>query len=239
MRDLLVIVPVYNEAGCISDVLREWTAALEALGINFEIRVYNDGSKDRTGECLKAWEAHPRVRVTHQANAGHGPTIHRGYREAVDEAEWIFQMDGDGEIPAAEFPRFWRERDRADGLFGIRVGRRQGWARGLISRVSRAVVKLLAGNGVEDVNVPFRLLRAASLRAVLPLIPPSTFAPNLALSGMMGRGRFRVLNFPVPHEGRKTGSVSLVKWKMWRAAFRSFRETTLILWKHRQWPHAS
>ena len=31
-----------------------------------------------------------------------------------------------------------------------------------------------------------------------------------------------ILNLPVPHEGRTTGTVSIVKWKLWKAAAKSF-----------------
>ena len=239
MRELIVVVPVYNEAGCIDAVLREWTALLDTLEVDYEIRVYNDGSRDRTADCLQPWERHPRVRVVHKTNEGHGPTIHRGYREAAAEAEWIFQMDGDGEMPASAFPGFWRDRQQAEGLFGQRTGRQESGARRLISGVSRAVVRFLAGGGVADVNVPYRLIRARCLAALLPRIPASTFAPNLAISGLMGRGRCRILNRPVLHQGRKTGAASLVKWTMWRAAVRSFVETTRLLWRNRTWHYES
>ena len=51
---LCVVMPVYNERDAIGPVLEKWHAALDGLGIDFEIRPYNDGSKDDTFAVMKA-----------------------------------------------------------------------------------------------------------------------------------------------------------------------------------------
>src|SRR5947199_132955 len=51
---LTVVMPAYNEAGVIRDVVSAWDHQLETLGIPHEIRVYDDGSRDGTGELLAA-----------------------------------------------------------------------------------------------------------------------------------------------------------------------------------------
>lgn len=43
---LCVVMPVYNERDAIGPVLEKWDATLKTLGIDYEIRPYNDGSKD-------------------------------------------------------------------------------------------------------------------------------------------------------------------------------------------------
>ena len=234
MRDLMVVLPVYNEEGCIGEVVCAWTGMLGALGVDFEVLVLNDGSRDATAERLRAWEATPRVRVIHKPNEGHGPTILRGYALAVAGAEWVFQVDSDNELPASAFAAFWTPREGYDFLFGIRTGRVQGAGRGAISAVSRGVVRWLGGAGVADVNVPYRLMRAAALGRFLPLIPPDTFAPNVAIAGLAARGGFRIHNSPVPHAARRTGAVSLTRWRVWRAAARSLGQTVRILWRNRR-----
>ncbi len=42
---LSVVMPVYNEAAAIGEALGEWTDELDRLGIDYEIRVYDDGSQ--------------------------------------------------------------------------------------------------------------------------------------------------------------------------------------------------
>ena len=224
-RELIVVMPVYNEAECIGAVIDDWSAALQQLNINFEIIALNDGSKDDTAKVLAAYAADARVTIVNKANSGHGPTILQGYRDAVQRAEWVFQIDSDDEMKPRAFPNFWRRRDKYDAIFGVRVAREQDSARRFLSAGSRATVKFLYGRGVRDVNVPYRLMRARVLKPIVAAIPDDTFAPNILISGVLGKRRRRVLNLPVLHENRKTGTGSLTNSKVWKVAARALGQT--------------
>ena len=50
--ELNVVMPVYNEAGIISEVINKWVKTLKKLDIEFQIHAYNDGSKDNTLQIL-------------------------------------------------------------------------------------------------------------------------------------------------------------------------------------------
>jgi glycosyltransferase involved in cell wall biosynthesis len=223
--DLALVMPVYNEEECIADVVRSWRQMLAGLGARFLMIVLNDGSKDRTAEVLEPFSGDESIRVINKPNSGHGPTILEGYRLAVDRARWVFQCDSDNEMAPDGFPALWQARRDYDALFGYRAGRRQGFGRKVISMGSRATVRLLSKRGVEDVNTPYRLIRSDLLREIIAQIPRDTFAPNVIISGAIARAGLRVLNVPVPHQSRKTGTVSIMKWKLWKAAFRSFWQT--------------
>jgi dolichol-phosphate mannosyltransferase len=222
--DLTIVMPVYNEQDAIEGVVREWMEELRRLQIRVEFRLYNDGSRDQTAERLENLKKfYPELTAVNKPNEGHGPTILRGYREAA--APWIFQTDSDGEMPASSFAALWDRRNDYDALFGIRAGRAQNLGRKLISFVSRRTVAILFGKGVVDVNTPYRLIRASLLKPIVSQIPLDTFAPNVIISGALARAKARISNQPVPHQGRKSGTVSIVKWKLWKAAFRSFWQT--------------
>lgn len=223
--DLVHVMPVYNEQECIAAVVRSWDETLSSLGITYKIIVLNDGSKDGTQEALSVFEGQPRFEIVHKTNSGHGPTILQGYHQAVTQAQWVFQCDSDDEMKAEHFPALWNKRENYDALFGTRAGRQQNAARSFISACSRLTVKLLFGSGVEDVNVPYRLMRAPLLKQIVEQIPPDTFAPNVIISGTLARAGVRILNQPIPHGERKTGTVSIVRWKLWKAVFRSFLQT--------------
>ena len=83
---LTLVMPVYNEAAAIGGVVRSWAAELDRLGIDYEMRVYDDGSRDQSAAVLEQLSNEvPRLLVTRHSNRGHGPTILRGYREARGE----------------------------------------------------------------------------------------------------------------------------------------------------------
>jgi glycosyltransferase involved in cell wall biosynthesis len=221
--ELTVVIPVYNEEAAIAGVLAAWAADLERLGIDYRLAVYDDGSRDGTPRILGDLAGRdPRLSVVRQANRGHGPTILRGYREA--RAPWILQVDSDGEMASSHLASLWNEREGYDFLVGDRQDRESALVRRLVSAGSRAAVHLLIGRGVRDVNSPYRLMRRETLMPLLDLLPPDPFAPNTLLSGLAARAHLRILEVPVPHEGRRTGRGSLHAGRLLAGVARSLRD---------------
>jgi len=223
--DVCVVVPVYNEEACVASVVASWIDALQALDMRFRIIVLDDGSSDGTPRALERIAADPRVSVVRHANRGHGPTILRGYHLAIDQADWVFQCDSDGEIPASAFADLWRRREGCDAVFGVRTGRHSGPGRRLLSLGARVLSSWRFKQGVQDANVPFRLMRADWLRCALRCAPGACFAPNVILSGALAGMGARIANVPVPYSPRRTGRSSLTSWRLWRVAFTCLRQT--------------
>lgn len=227
-ESVAIVMPVYNEEGAIAGVLQEWVAMLDALpDVRYEIHVYNDGSKDGTARILGEVGAKyaGRVIVHNKANSGHGPTILLGYCENAPGFDWLFQIDSDGEIGPEKFPDLWNHRAANDFLIGWRQNRYSPLPRKVISFISRLTVRIFYGAGVFDVNCPFRLMRATMVRPFLPTIPADTFAPNVILSGLASHARWRIYEAPVLFHERQTGEVSIKKWKLLKAAWKSFVQT--------------
>ena len=232
MNDVAVVMPVYNEAECICDVLDDWTKELDRIAITYRLIVLNDGSKDNTAEVLLKYRDNPHIQIINKKNSGHGPTILQGYGMAVQDAQWVFQVDSDNEIKAGQFKKLWTERENYGAVIGVRDGRQQPLSRKIISAVSRLVVRVFYGPGVTDVNCPFRLMRAEVLKQIMQKIPPDTFAPNVAVSGFLALRKESVLNKTIPHVNRQTGEVSIKKWKLLKAAIKSFAQVIKIRYQH-------
>ena len=225
MAELAVVMPVYNEEGAIPAVLEKWSRAFDALGIDYRLHAYNDGSTDKTAEILASLAGkYPRLCVHNKENSGHGPTVLAGYREAVD-VTWIFQTDSDDEMAPESFPALWEQRGRYDFLIGRRDKRHSPLPRRIVSLVSRLAVKVCYGRGVWDVNSPYRLMRRVCFARLFDRVPADTFAPNVIVSGFACRRKLRILEIPVPHHERRTGVVSVRKWKLLKAAAKSLAQT--------------
>lgn len=229
MPDLSIVMPVYNEERSIEGVVAEWTAELARLGIDYELRLYDDGSRDATGAILQRLaRANPRIVAQTHTNRGHGPTIMRGYGES--RGDWVFQTDSDGEMPASGFEMLWRQRDKHDLLVGSRGGRKLSAARAILTFGSRAIIALAFGRAVHDVNAPFRLMRGCWLRAaVLPYIPLHTAVPNIAICGIAARMRARVIETSVPYTPRREGRSSINLRRAAKLACRGVIETLAIM----------
>lgn len=141
---LSVVIPMYNEAECAVDLVREIDAALDGK-LEYEVVVADDGSSDGTFEALTAAQSElPRLRVVrHARNAGQSAAIVSGVRAA--RAPWIATLDGDGQNDPADIPALFalvRERTDPDApllVAGTRRKRNDTWLRRLSSRVANGV----------------------------------------------------------------------------------------------------
>lgn len=224
-KELVVVIPVYNEADIIHVVIEDWCQALRKLSIDFELRLYNDGSKDGTLTVLKTLESqYPELVVIDKVNSGHGPTILMGYNEA--DSQYVFQVDSDNEMKAQYFAQLWEQRDQYDFIIGIRkYSYDHPLARRIVSYIAKMCIAICYGSGVSDVNVPYRLMSTATCQSIYQAIPKHTFAPNLIVSGMAVRNKLRILQIEVPTDFRTTGTVSIQKMKLLQVALKSFRQT--------------
>lgn len=226
-KELIVVIPVYNEQEIIATVIKKWTKLLSDMMIDFEIRVYNDGSKDNTLKTLRDLESkYSNLKIIDKTNSGHGPTILKGYKESLN-AEWIFQIDSDDEIDVTYFPELWNYRNQYDFLIGKRMNRNTPAIRKLISLISRLTISILYGNRVYDVNCPYRLMRTSAVKGFIPSIPDDTLAPNLIIAGMASQKKLAVFQTEVRFKFRTTGEVSIKRWKLIKFSVKSFWQTFL------------
>ena len=134
-KELLVVMPAYNEEECVAQVIDAWAPELRKVaGESFRLLLLNDGSKDRTGETLQGLRSrHPELLVVNKPNSGHGQTCIDGYRFGVAKGySWILQIDSDGQCDPCFFPAFWNSRAAHRVLFGFRVQRDDGFSRRVI-----------------------------------------------------------------------------------------------------------
>jgi dolichol-phosphate mannosyltransferase len=201
---LAVVIPVYNEEKNIAALLHDWLQVFRNTGLPFRVLLIDDGSKDNSGKILQTLaENDPTLSVCTQLNAGHGPSILKGYRLAA-AAQWVFQIDSDHQLDTAAFRTLWDNREDYDLLLAERKEKNATLPRQCISGVSKGIVRWLYGRGVRDVNTPYRLMRAQKLQEALEKIPETSFAPNILLTSWFVGKKNRI--FTTTTELRREGS---------------------------------
>ncbi len=209
LKDVAVVIPVFNEEKLIGECINEWLNVLDSVNLNYEILIIDDGSSDATISIVERYGDNQNIQLIIKQNEGHGPTILAGYKRAVGIAEWVFQADSDNEISPNQFSALWSRRQGQDAVIAWRQGRDQTTVRRLVTFFARVTTKVLFRCHLRDVNIPFRLIRSETLTILLEKIPSDTFAPNIALSGALSLMNYQVEECPVIFNGRIVGESSL------------------------------
>jgi dolichol-phosphate mannosyltransferase len=228
---LAVVVPVYNEEANLIPLLRDWQPVFDQTDGPYRIIFVNDGSTDQSPNVLEERQkGEEKIEVITQANAGHGPAILSGYRLALEAlgAEWVFQIDSDHQLDTAAFAELWSNRDGYDLLLAERVEKDASRGRKMISGVSRLIVRMLFGRAVNDVNSPYRLMRAECLRGASQKVPAGSFAPNILITAWFVLKKRRIFTTETRLRGGALRRSSELNAYFLRGAIRSAFETLLF-----------
>ena len=228
MDRLYIVIPAYNEEENINAVIRDWYPIVEKIGNGSKLVIIDDGSKDRTfslmKECSETKEAFEPLT---KPNSGHGATVLYGYRYALEAgADYIFQTDSDGQTLPEEFWPFWEQREAYDMVIGNRKGRQDGWSRVFVTKTLKFTLWLCFHVWITDANTPFRLMKAATLREQITMIPENHNLSNVMISVLYAKKKLAVKYLPVTFRPRQGGvnSINMRKIiRIGRQALRDFR----------------
>ena len=222
-------MPAYNEQDCIEKVVYNWTNFLKTKFPNDKttLIVINDGSKDNTKVLLDKLDGEiDNLTVVHQKNGGHGNAVVNGYRKALEVgSEYVFQTDSDDQFVSEDFDKLWNKRSQSQFILGYRQVRHDAGVRLFITKFLRGTISAVYGTFIMDSNIPFRLIKGTFLQKLMDQLPnPEPFAPNIFLAVMAKKSGQELFDIPITHKDRETGTVSIVKWNLWKVCIRSFKE---------------
>lgn len=213
MDKLYIVIPAYNEEANIKDVIADWYPVVEAHNAGGESRlvIIDDGSKDNTYQVMKdCAKDRPLFVPLTKPNAGHGATVLYGYQYALDHgADYIFQTDSDGQTLPSEFAPFWEGREQYDMLIGWRNHRQDGFSRVFVTKTLKFVIRVCFGVTVTDANTPYRLMKAATLRRYIGLIPENFNLSNVILSVIYTKKGCAIQYLPITFRPRQGGVNSI------------------------------
>src|SRR5882724_9884051 len=112
MRDLSIVIPVYNEEENLPPLWAELHEVLEGLHLSFEVVFVDDGSRDRSAELIRGFrDADARVRLVRlKANAGETAAVDAGFKAA--RGTWVVTMDADLQNDPQDIPTLISHLDR-------------------------------------------------------------------------------------------------------------------------------
>lgn len=119
MKKITVIIPCYNEAAAIADVIKKFPRAkIKAHGYNLDILVVDNNSSDGTADIARAAGA----RVIHEAKPGKGNALRAGFYNLEPDTDYVAMLDGDDTYKSEELLRLIEPLD--SGFAKVIIGSR-------------------------------------------------------------------------------------------------------------------
>lgn len=157
---LTVIIPVYNEA----DTIYEVVDRVKKTGLAHEIIIINDGSTDGTADILKRIKKLDGIRILHhQRNQGKGAAVRSGI--AAAQGDILLVQDADLEYDPSDYSNLLRPINEgfADVVYGVRIA---GAARQpvlfwtmLANRILTLVTNIFFNNILSDMETGYKVFR--------------------------------------------------------------------------------
>lgn len=176
---LSVVLPAYNEEESIGETLHTLHATLVAEGIDHEIVVTNDNSKDNTLGVLAALarEIPTLVYYTNAGPNGFGYAVRYGLERYSGDCVAVMMADLSDD--PADLVRYYRTM--MDGGYDCVFGSR--WIKGgrvvdypahkkTLNRVANAIVKTLFRLKYNDCTNAFKLYRRHTMEGLKPFLSP-------------------------------------------------------------------
>lgn len=221
----LIIIPAYNEAGRVGNVVRDVRDALPGA----DVLVVDDGSADGTADEARAAGA---VVASLPVNLGYGAALQTGYKYAVRGGyDLVGQIDADGQHRAEHLVAMLDALDAggADVVIGSRFLDRDGHytppaARkvgiALFSRIATTITR----EHISDPTSGFQVMRIPVARFFCTNVYPSDY-PDADILILLHRSGFKVREVPVqmrpsPGQSMHSGHKSLYYvYKMFLSIF--------------------
>jgi len=222
--ELSIVVPVYNEIGCLDPLVERVAAALDGAEIDWELVLIDDGSSDGSGEKMDDHaRRNNRIWVLHfEANCGQTSGLDAGFKNA--RGRYIGLLDADLQTFPEDLPELLEvlKNENLDAVVGIRADRKDtGWKK-FSSWFANGVRNRLTREDIVDTGCPIKVFRAEAIRSVKLFTGMHRFLPTLLR--MEG---WSVKQVPVRHAPRLAGSS---KYGTLDRAFSGLRDALAVRW---------
>lgn len=229
MVNSIVIVPTYNEADNLEDLLSQ----LLALPVSLGVIVVDDNSPDGTGELADKWAAQEpeRVFVVHRpGKMGLGTAYIAGFQRGLSMGvKRIMTMDADFSHHPRYIPAMIELSQQKHVVIGSRYvsgggSRNCSWKRIWLSKGANLVARWLLGLQARDVTAGFRLYRSEVLESIpLERIFSSGYSFLVEMLFMCQRRGWQIGEVPIIFEDRRKGKTKISRQEVFKAQYTVFR----------------
>ena len=227
MYEFTIIVPVYDEEENLQRVERELLAYTKIASKKTSILFVNDGSKDKSQQLIEE--------ICHRNEAFHFISFDKNYglstalKAGFDFAEspLLGYIDSDLQTIPADFNLLLEYVGEYDLVTGIRINRKDGFAKSISSKIANAVRRAFTQDRVADTGCPLKVIKAEYAKRIPMFKGSHRFLPALVL---LQNGS--VKQVPVRHFTRTAGAT---KFGILNRVWGSLVDCFVFLWIKRKY----
>lgn len=205
-----IIIPVYNEKATVLELLRR----VEALPLEKQIIMVDDGSTDGTRELLKDLPGRGVRVLFHECNQGKGAAIRTGLKEAVGDIVTI--QDADLEYDPNDLFKLIRPiaDGRAEVVYGSRfTGERRNmffwhW---IGNRFLTLVTDILYDTTLSDMETCYKMFKADVIRGLN--LKCRRFEFEVEVTAKVLKAGYRIYEVPISYAGREFREGKKITWR--------------------------
>lgn len=210
---LSVVIPVYNEVGTIKEIV----GRVQAVDLQKEIVIVDDGSTDGTRELLQEITlCHENVRALyHDQNQGKGAALRTGFEAASGDI--VIIQDADLEYDPREYPVLLEPilDGRADIVYGSRFlggpHRVLFFWHYLGNRFLTLLSNALTNLNLTDMETCYKVFRREVLSGMH--LKSNRFGFEPEFTAKIAKKDFRIYETPISYSGRTYSEGKKIGWK--------------------------
>jgi glycosyltransferase involved in cell wall biosynthesis len=206
-----IVVPAYNEAATIDEVLRR----LSRVPFRSEVIVVDDGSTDGTADLVAAVDG---VRLIRRAqNAGKGAAVRDGI--AATSGAIVLIQDADLEYDPKDLPKLLDPLlgGHADAVYGTRLRGGEPQRAHLFwhyagNRFLSLLTNVLFNTTISDMEVGYKAFRGDLIRGIHLVSDDFRFEPEVTAKVLKIPG-IRLYEVPISYYGRTFAEGKKITWR--------------------------
>ena len=219
---LSIIIPVFNEAATLRELLRR-VEEVALPGVSKEIIIIDDASTDNTRQFLNSLDEKKYMVLLQERNQGKGAAMRRGYQAASGEI--ILNQDADLEYNPEDYPALLKPilEQGADVVYGSRFANLRAnnfiynsfyFGNIFLTWLSNR----FTGLRLTDMETGYKVFRRVALEKIIPQLNSRRFGIEPEITARVAQNRLTLVEVPIHYSGRTVEAGKKIKWRDGAAA---------------------
>jgi glycosyltransferase involved in cell wall biosynthesis len=201
MKNLCIIIPVYNEEDNLERVKQEMENFMRIASVPTEVLFVNDGSTDGSLRIIKEICGNNSnfKHINFDRNYGLSAAIKAGIDHT--QTELIGYIDSDLQTDPDDFNLLLKEIKDYDLVTGVRANRKDSFIKNMSSSIANGIRRAFTHDGMDDTGCPLKIMKADKAKQIPMFKGLHRFLPAMIL--LQGG---TIKQIPVKHYPRIAGT---------------------------------